>query len=122
MNTTQSPEITGAWLCACGNKTEFVGVDARGYGGPDCCEGSETLGGIALMTSACPNDYLNEGVCLCETELTQEFTVLYDDDGKPTDYDYQSYEGGGSDGEIGEYTKIVCAECGATLWEEEGAQ
>jgi ribosomal protein S27E len=114
---TQSPEITGVWECKtpdCGNKTNFVGIDAHGYGGPDECENPGDCPNRGAMTADC---------CGCETELVQPFSVMYGEGGswEQGDLDYERYEGGGDDSEIGEYTKIVCADCGHTLWKEGAA-
>jgi hypothetical protein len=119
----QSPEITGAWDCktpGCFNRKNFIGIDAQGYGGPEACEGDpdsvEGCPGVADKSTL-------ESYCACVTELVQPFTVLYDEknEWEPGNCEYEAFTGGESDAEIGSYTKIVCAECRATLWEEEAA-
>lgn len=88
--------------CGCGNITRFIGHDDHGFGGPDECDGS------------CERD--GKEYCECETVLTQPFTVMRDADGNALEYDYQAWTGGGFDGEIGEYTRVDCAECGAEVY------
>ena len=117
-----SPEITGAWQCACGNCTDFVGTDAHGYGGPKMCPGYDD-GGYESSGNICPTSGDAE-TCYCETELTQPFSVIYGEGGtyEQGDIDYERYEGGGDDSEIGDYTRINCAACGGLIWEDENAK
>ena len=98
----QSPEATGVYKCdECGNTKHFTGIDEHGYGGPEVCDFDE---------------HQEDGAeCTCLTELSQDFTVL----GPDNDIDYKEFTGGGCDAEIGSYTSILCAVCGATIWEEE---
>jgi hypothetical protein len=92
-----SPEETGRYACACGNTCEFIGYDDRGYPGHgDCRCGKES--------------------CECEVTLMQHFTAR--EDGS---IDYDAFEGGGVDAEIGMYTRIQCAVCGAFIWTENTA-
>jgi hypothetical protein len=90
----ESPEITNDYHCrGCGNRAEFVGTDARGYPGDACDCGREE--------------------CVCVAELTQPFTV-----GADGEVHYATFTGGGSGAEIGAYTSINCAACGALVWSE----
>jgi len=58
---TQSPEVTGVWLCPkCSNRRRFIGTDSDGYGGPEVCECEASAVGA--------HDGLE---CLCSTELVQ---------------------------------------------------
>lgn len=95
MRHTQSPEQTGVFECACGNQEEFVGYDERGFPGKECVCGQD--------------------VCICEVELRQVLRIV---DGEPL---YEAFTGGGLFSEIGLYTRIECARCGATIWQGEAA-
>jgi len=91
-----SPEQTGVWYCPhCRNKTNFIGVDEEGYGGPEVCTCGQTE-------------------CICFTELRQP---LFIDENR--EVHYSAFEGGGFDAEIGSYTRVECAECGAYIYEQE---
>lgn len=104
----RSPEETGAFFCPCGNKTEFTGLDARGFPGFGECEcgymdeDGEKAGEVAE--------------CTCTTLLEQDFEVVRHAGG--WEVNYHEFYGGGSGAEIGDYTKIVCRACGQTLWED----
>lgn len=90
-----SPEETGQYTCPeCGNTREFTGYDDRGNPGPDECTCGRTE-------------------CICNTTLTQSFTVV-----EGADIRYQAFKGGGRGTEIGPYTRIQCAACGALIWTE----
>lgn len=97
-----TPEGTGKFKChLCGERESFTGIDAHGTAGDDCeCDTYE------------PDD-----VCTCEAVLTQDFRVIRD--GREWSLDYSSHEGGGSGAEIGEYTTIVCGQCGVIVWEND---
>lgn len=94
MTTTiiASPEETGVYQCACGNKTIFTGIDKRGYPGDACECGKEP--------------------CICQVELKQDFTV------RSNDIDYDAFTGGGNNATIDRYTSIICRACGEIVWEE----
>src|SRR5947209_4882971 len=90
----QSPEVTGEYHCgACGNRAEFVGIDARGYPGDACDCGKEE--------------------CECRVTLRQSFRV-----GADGEVDYDTFDGGGCGAEIGAYTTILCGSCEAVVWTE----
>lgn len=105
-----SPETTGLYKCPrCGNTQRFTGIDANGWGGPDSCE----YDGRGLCADECQ----------CATELTQDFDVLGEYDGKTNSNDtieYHAFTGGTSGAEIGSYTTILCRDCEAIIWDEEG--
>ncbi len=89
-----SPEVTKRYRCpVCGNTERFIGIDDHGYPGEDC---------------DCDQD-----PCVCEVTLRQPFTVT---DGQEH---YAAFEGGGFGAEIGSYTRVECADCGAEIWREE---
>lgn len=97
----ESPEVTGVYRCPrCGNNERFTGTDVHGWGGPGACDGS------------CEEE------CVCETTLVQDFDVLAQGGGDVADIEYHAHVGGGDGAEIGIYTRIVCRDCGAVVWEE----
>lgn len=114
---TESPEATGLYTCfACGNREHFIGIDHNGTAGKvDDCD--ECTPGVGMY-------------CECPTVLTQPFSVEPDQTDEErqqrdpnghhpaANVDYQSHEGGASGAEIGSYTQINCATCGAILWNE----
>jgi len=90
----ESPEVTKDYRCPCCGSTErFIGYDAHGFPG-EACE--------------CDQD-----PCVCEVTLRQAFAVVSGEEC------YQAFEGGGSNAEIGAYTRIECADCGQVIWREE---
>lgn len=102
----ESPENA---RCACGNITRFIGHDDRGFGGPEVC--------TCRHFADDPKDQVAApDVCACITHLEQPYTVLRNPDGSVLDFDYERFEGGGSDAEIGGYTRINCAVCGQEVY------
>ena len=100
----KSPEETGVYKCACGNTERFIGVDVRGYGGPEVC----------TMTPECTAEE-----CAEDTELRQRFDVLSQDGTREgAEIEYGTFDGGGYDAEIGSYTSIECRDCNAVIWKE----
>lgn len=105
--------------CSCGNITGFVGIDERGYGGPEVCTcGAATaydawLGRLDRRPAEVTPDLAE---CTCLTVLTQPFRVLRDDAGRVIEIEYQVFSGGGYDAEIGEYTRIQCGRCGVEVY------
>ncbi len=95
--------------CSCGNVTRFVGIDDRGYGGPEECEC-----GAAEHNETAPIADFRE--CICITRLTQPYTVRRDDEGCVIEFDYHLFTGGSWNATISEYTRIRCADCGAELY------
>ena len=95
-----NPERTGVYICPhCDNERDFIGIDTGAYPGANCTCGA----------------YGEGRECKCHATLTQRFTVLH---ATPMlDIDYQAHDGG-YDSEIGSYTRIVCANCDKTVWEE----
>jgi hypothetical protein len=99
--------------CPCGNRTKFIGHDDHGYGGPEMCAcGAADHNDTAESTP-------DLRVCSCETTLSQPYTVRRAEDGSVIEFDYQSFEGGGFDAEIGNYTRIDCAACGKEVYRDE---
>lgn len=117
----ESPEVTGVYRCSCGNTQRFTGIDSRGYGGRDACEGTTELApGVAYRCPANPSTM--DDACECLTELTQDFDVS--EQGATQDdaaIDYHAFTGGEDGAEIGSYTRILCRDCGAAVWDEEVA-
>lgn len=94
-----------AWRCAgCGNRNEWIGYDDEGYGGPSECE--------------CTAGETDDAACTCTTTLRQHFSFppLSEAQNPMPHAAYDAHTGGGDDAEIGDYTRIQCAECGAWLW------
>jgi hypothetical protein len=82
-----SPEQTGIYQCPiCPENRAFIGYDKHGFPGDDCECGQEE--------------------CICEVTLKQPFVVM-----ESGEINYQAFEGGGANSDIGIYTSINCANC-----------